>query len=112
MDQSQDIFQWIGNVLIHWAAVVGAASVIVHSRVDWRASPMGRHLMFYMTAIEVVLILSCIRIDAGGDTWWFALVRLVTFIGVPLAMSQRLWLQIKAQRAAASAPPVADASET
>ena len=99
MDQSEDIFRWIGNGLIVWAALVGTASVVVHSRVDWRGTVMGVHLMYYMTVMAAVLVLSCIRIFFG-DTWWFALLRLIVFIGVPLVMTQRLWLQVKAQRQA------------
>lgn len=98
MSQSQGIFQWVANIAIHVAAFVGVASVIVHTRVPWRNSPMGRHLMYYMSIIALVLVLSVIRADAGGDTWWFALLRLIVFLGVPIVMAQRLWLQIKAQR--------------
>ena len=98
MDQSHGWFSLVGNVLIHWAAAVSVISVIVHLRVFDRKSQMSSHLLAYMGAMAIVLVLSCIRIDAGGDTWWFALIRLITFIGVPLAMTQRLWLQLKAQR--------------
>lgn len=99
MDQ-QGIFRLIGNVLLHWAALVAVASVVLHARIPWWRSEMARHLMAYMSAMAVVLVLSCIRADIGGDTWWFALLRLVTFVAVPVAMTQRLWLQIKAQREA------------
>jgi FtsH-binding integral membrane protein len=92
------LLRYAGNVLIHWAALVGVASVVVHSRVRWWDSPMGRHLMAYMTVIAAVLVLSVIRIDTG-DTWWFGVLRLVVFAGVPVVMTQRLWLQIQAQRA-------------
>jgi hypothetical protein len=98
MDQSQEIFKIIGNFFLVWAAVVGTISVFVHSRVPWRRSEFGRHLMIYMVSIALVLDLGIIRI-LFGDTWWFALIRLITFLAVPIAMSQRLWLQLKAQRA-------------
>jgi hypothetical protein len=94
----QVLFRQIGNILIWWAAIVGTASVVVHARVRWWDSEMGRHLMAYMTVIAAVLVLSVLR-TIVGDSWWFALVRLIVFIGVPVAMTQRLWLQIKAQRA-------------
>jgi hypothetical protein len=110
--QSQAIIQLIGNVLIFWAALVGTASVIVHARVPWWRSEMGVHLFVYMIGIALVLDLSCIKILLG-DSWWFTLLRLIAFIIIPVAMSQRLWLQIKAQRgvrdAAARRPPPADA---
>ena len=43
------------------------------------------------------LDLGVIRI-VFGDSPWFQLVRLLVFVGVPLVMAQRLWLQVKAQR--------------
>jgi len=86
-----------GTVLIHWAALVGLASVIVHARVFDRTSRLSVHLMFYMIMIDAVLILSCIANDIG-DSHWFQVLRLVVFIGVPVAMTQRLLIQISAQR--------------
>jgi hypothetical protein len=93
----QAVLREIGNILIWWAAIVGTASVVVHARVRWWDSEMGRHLMVYMTVIAAVLVLSVIR-TVVGDSWWFQLLRTIVFIGVPFAMTQRLWLQIKAQR--------------
>lgn len=87
----------IGNGLIFWAAAVGTASVVLHARVPWRHSEMGRHLMAYMGALALVLVLSCIRL-VFGDAPWFQIVRLVVFVAIPLTMTWRLWLQIKAQR--------------
>jgi hypothetical protein len=92
----------IGSLLIFWAAAVGVASVVVHTRVDWRATAMGRHLMAYMTVIAAILVLSMIRF-LFGDSWWFQLIRLAVFVGVPIVMTQRLVLQLRAQRNAA--PP-------
>lgn len=88
----------IGSFLLVWAAIVGTASVIVHSRVPWRSTPMGRHLMFYMVSIAVVLDLGVIGFALGRDTLWFNVLRLVVFVAVPIAMTQRLWLQIQARR--------------
>lgn len=91
------LLQTAGSVLIHWAALVGTLSVIAHSRVQWWKTTMGVHLMIYMAAMALVLDLSVIRIHFG-DSPWFAALRLLVFIAVPIAMTQRLWLQIKAQR--------------
>lgn len=99
MDQHQALFQLLGNGFLVWAALVGTASVIVHLRVFDRNSPMSLHLLAYMTAIAVVLDLGVVRL-LFGDSWWFQLLRLATFVGVPLAMTHRLLLQIKAQREA------------
>lgn len=91
------VLKLAGTVLAHWAALVGIASVVVHSRVPWRETAMGRHLMAYMAAIAAVFTLACIANDFG-DSVWFQLLRLITFIAVPIAMTQRLVLQIRAQR--------------
>lgn len=93
----QDLLHLAGTVLIHWAAAVGLASVAVHLRVFDRTSRLSVHLLLYMMIIDAMLILSCIVNDIG-DSSWFQLVRLVVFVGVPLVMTQRLWLQIDAQR--------------
>lgn len=97
MDQSQEWFRLTGNTLLICAALICTASVVLHARVPWRRSEFGRHLMIYMGTMALTLDLGVIRIFVG-DTWWFALIRLVVFVGVPLAFAQRLWLQIKAQR--------------
>ena len=97
MDQQQDVFRLLGNALLVWAAVVATASVIVHSRVQWWHSIMGRHLMAYMFVVAAVLDLGVVKLVLG-DSWGFALLRLVVFAGVPMVMSQRLYLQIRAQR--------------
>lgn len=102
-DQHVDVLRWIGNALIIWSALVGVASVVVHSRVRWWATEVGRHLMAYMTVIAAVLVLSSVRIVIG-DSWGFQVIRLVVFAGVPLAMMWRLKLQVRAQRRPADIP--------
>lgn len=103
-DQQVEVLRWLGNILIAWSACVGVASVVAHLRVRWWATEMGRHLLAYMSVMAAVLVLSTIRI-ATGDSWWFQIVRLVVFSGVPIVMTQRLALQIKARRGALSAVP-------
>lgn len=97
MDITYDTLRLAGNALMFCAALIGAASVAVHLRVDWRGTAVGRHLLYYMLIIDAVLVLSCVRIFVG-DSWWFALIRLGVFALVPVVMAQRLYLQVKAQR--------------
>jgi len=106
----QTVLHDLGTVLIHWAALAGVLSVVAHSRVAWRDTPMGRHLMAYMSVIATVLVLSCVVNDVG-DSAWFQLVRLVVFIGVPIVMTQRLWLQITIRRGTRPSPS-SDEQET
>lgn len=111
MDQSQELFRHIGNVLLICAALVCTASVVMHARVAWWRSEMGRHLMAYMAVMAATLDLGVIR-SFFGDTWWFSLLRLIVFCGVPIVMVQRLWLQIKAQRATSTASAPTDPERT
>lgn len=92
---------WLSIVyqfLVLWGAVVGVLSVILHSRVNWRATQMGRHLMFYMGIIAAVLAFTLLRLIFGWRDPWVSLVYVIIFAFVPIAMTQRLWLQWKAQR--------------
>jgi len=93
------LLTWIGNAALCWAAAVGVASVIVFSRVRWWSTAIGTHLMAYQSVIAAVLVLGVIRL-ALGDTWWFSLLRLIVFLCVPIVMTQRLVLLIRAQRRA------------
>jgi hypothetical protein len=94
----------LGSVaLMVWAALVGTASVIVHLRVYDPTSAVSRHLLGYMAAIAVVLDLSVLAI-LPGDTLWFRVIRLVAFAAVPIFMTQRLVLQIRAQRETRTGP--------
>lgn len=92
-----EVLRWAGNGLIFWSAIVYLASVALHLRVDWWRTQMGRHLMASWAVIAAVLALSSVRI-LFGDSIWFQLLRLVVFVGVPVLGTQRLYLQIKAQR--------------
>lgn len=95
---SRELFIMIYTVLLHWASIVGILSVVMHSRVNWRSTVMGRHLMFYMGIFASVLVLTSLRLIFGWTNPWFGLVYVVLFTGVPVAMTQRLWLQWKAQQ--------------
>lgn len=91
--------QLIGNVLLFWSATAATLSVTLHARVPWRTSRVGRHLMAYMLAIAAVLDLGCIRVVIG-DSHTFQVIRLVTFVGVPIVLTWRLWIQWDVQRSA------------
>lgn len=91
------VLSFVGSILLTYCAAVGTASVYVHSRVDWRATQMGRHVMYYMAAITLTLDLGVIRF-LFGDSPWFQALRTVVFLGIPVVMTQRLYLLIRAQR--------------
>jgi len=94
---AQEVLRNIGNGFLIYAAAVGLLSVVLHARVYWWHTQMGRHLMVYMFMIEAVLALGVIRIFIGAH-WWFEIIRMAAFIGVCVAMTQRAWLQLVAQR--------------
>lgn len=94
---SREVLISIYYVLIFWGAIVGILSVVLHTRVPWRSTEMGRHLMFYMGVIAAVLTLSSLRIMFTWQQPWFFTLNVLVFALVPLAMTQRLWLQWKAQ---------------
>lgn len=97
-----------GSVLLAIAGVIATASVVVHARVPWRASVMGRHLMAYMTVVALVIDLGILRIFFA-DSFSFTLLRTIVFAGIPLVMGQRLWLQIHHQRDADRRAPADEA---
>lgn len=98
MDLPKELLQFSGNILLCVSAVVATASVILHARVQWWVSQMGRHLMAYMAVMAAVLDMGTIKLIVG-DSPGFALLRLVVFALVPAVMAWRVWLQIQAQRA-------------
>ena len=107
MDEFQTITNLIGTGFLYWAALVGVASVAFHLRVFDRRSTMSVHLLCYMTAMAAVLVLAAVR-NLTGDSWWFQLLRLAVFMLVPVFMTQRLVLQIRAQRISRATSPVQD----
>lgn len=85
-----------GNVLLIASALFATTSVILHLRVPWWRSDMGRHLMAYMAVIAATVDLGVLRMLLG-DSHPFRIVRLVVFALVPVVLAWRAWLQLKAQ---------------
>ena len=104
MDVGSGWLYWIGTAAGVWAAIVGWTSVAVHARAPWWRSEVGRHLMAYMVVIALVLTLALVR-AVLGDSDWFNGIRLVTFVLVPVVMTWRLSLQIRARRLARLTAP-------
>jgi hypothetical protein len=87
----------VGNVLLILSAIPAVLSVLVYTRVDWRATHLGRHVMSYMTVIAAVLVLGAIRIF-GFESWWFEWLRVIVYSGVPVVLWWRFFVVWKAQR--------------
>lgn len=89
--------QTIGNVLLVLAAIPAVLSVIVFWPVaSWR-SPWGMHLLAYMAAVAVPLVLGCIRL-VFGDSPWFQDLRTGAFGLVVVVLWWRLILLLLARR--------------
>lgn len=95
---TSEVIYLVGSILLIIAAVIATASVVVHARVRWRVSVMGRHLMAYMLVVAAVLDLGVLRFFVG-DTWLIFVLRTAMYVPVVWVLAWRLWLQIQAQRA-------------
>jgi hypothetical protein len=87
----------VGNVLLILSAIPAVASVLVFSRVTWWRSPWGRHVMAYMSAVAVTLILGVCRL-VFGDHPMFAALRVVAYISVVVVLWWRLIILVAAYR--------------
>jgi hypothetical protein len=92
------LLQQLGDGLVLYCAAIGLASVMVHAgvRPRWWTNLWGTHLMIYMVALAATFVLAAVRIVAGAtlDTPWYAALRFVVFLLVPIAMTQRLGIQV------------------
>jgi hypothetical protein len=85
-----------GNTLLVLAAIPAVAAVVAYwPKVVWR-SAWGSHLMSYMIALAVPLVLGCIRL-AFGDSYWFQHLRTDAFGALVVALWWRLFLIVQAR---------------
>lgn len=93
--------QIAGNILVIITALLSWVFIVqYHLMAPWWRSEIGRQMMTYSAVVAVLLTLSTVRIagGAGVDTPWFAVVRLVVFAGVPIAIGWRIAILWRAQR--------------
>jgi hypothetical protein len=88
---------FLGTLLVGMSALEALTFVVGYhlaSRGIWRRDPMGRHVMAFVAVDAGVFGLAVIRAIGGAslDTGWFALLRLVVFLGVPWVLGWRLWI--------------------
>lgn len=93
-----NVVKQIGDALVVYCAAIGVASVFVHAgvRPRWWTNLWGTHLMVYMAALSGTFVVAAVRIVVGAslDTPWYAVLRMVVFVLVPVAMTQRLAIQV------------------
>lgn len=84
-------------LLYVWCTVVAVASVAVHMRTDWRKTLFGRHLMYYMGTLALVFTAGLAGI-LFREYLAFQIIWTIIFSALPPVMTQRLLLQLRAQR--------------
>lgn len=87
----------IGDVVLFATTAGAVLSVLLYSRVPWYKSPIGRHVMSYMSAIASVLVTVSIR-NIIGPFPLYDYLRLGTFSLVGVVVWWRLFVLIRARR--------------
>lgn len=88
----------ISNGLLILTFLLAAAYAIVyHFTARWWETEFGRSLMSLKIAIAAVTGLSIPRILFGLNSEWYAVLRIVVFVAVPLTLAWRLAVLIKIQ---------------
>lgn len=92
IQQAMEIY---GDLLVIVAAIIATGSVILHARVDWRHSPMGRHIMAYLLSLAILFDLTFIDniLLNRPDPLWFEILQLVMYTALPITMAWRLVIQ-------------------
>jgi chromate transport protein ChrA len=67
------------------------------TRSRWRESSLGRHMLYFMVALALVLVFRVIGSFLPGVTW-LAYVRLVTYALLVLVIWQRVYLLVRSLR--------------
>lgn len=93
-----EVLRQIGNVLIIYTFVASIGfCVAYHFMARWWETSFGMSLMIYQISMSAVLGLSTLRLITDNGEGW-AMIRLLVFIGVPVALTWRLAVLIKLQR--------------
>lgn len=95
------MIQHLGDGLVLFTAVLAIAfCVLYHLRQPWWQSHIGQHVMTYSAVVAAVLTLSAARIIAGAglDAAWFRSLRLLVFLGVPIAIGWRIVILMRVPR--------------
>lgn len=92
----------IGTNLTYVAAVLAtfgpvAYSVLPNTRKTWYKDDVGRHLMVYMASFAIVidLIVIALLTHSNQQNDWFAWVRAIVFIMIPISLGWRDWIVIR-----------------
>lgn len=79
------------------AGAVGTGTcIVVYRRSDWRSTSVGRHLMFYMSALLALYVISIVSFFVHA--LWMAAPLLIGHAVFDGLIWQRVYLVVKAQR--------------
>lgn len=83
--------QWV--LVISLIVVVAAAECFVYhySKMDWRATDYGRHIMYSANAAGAAAVLGIIH-ETTGRTSWSVLLLSVACVGVSGALFRQCWM--------------------
>lgn len=92
----------IGNVLLLISAGFSTLgpmlyAILPHTRHTWYKDQVGLHLMAYMSVFAVVIDLAVISVVTGATRQddWFAWIRTVVFVLVPIVLAWRDWIVVR-----------------
>lgn len=92
----------LGTYLTFVAAVLAtfgpvAYAVLPNTRKTWYRDDVGRHLMVYMTSFALVidLIVVAVLTHSNRQDDWFAWIRTIVFVLVPISLGWRDWIVIR-----------------
>lgn len=71
--------------------------VIYWTKARWRDSTLGRHMLYFMVALALVLIVRTLRYF-WPDAEWLVYLGLLTFAMLVLVVWQRVWLLVRSLR--------------
>jgi xanthosine utilization system XapX-like protein len=88
----------IGNVLVWISGIEALAFVVLYWITSpWWRTPAGRSIMGLLGVLAGILLLSMLRQVVGGDTLWFAWLRVAVFACLPIEIARRTLLLIRLQ---------------
>jgi hypothetical protein len=64
------------------------------TRANWRTSALGRHMLYFMAALALVLVIRVIGFFWPGMAW-LAYVRILTYALLVLVIWQRVFLLVR-----------------
>lgn len=96
---NEELVRWTTGVLsILMLSGIIAFIVLYVSRANWKATPVGRHLLYFMVALAAVLVIRFFR-SFWPEVVWLMWVQVATFASLVAVVWQRVFLLVRSLRA-------------